>query len=327
MDEPSTPTRRSSRRIPGGDLPSGWAWDRNTTHKAGYFVPITVFSRLFPRPVSHAVAVGLGSILAHTMRKTRRILHFNLTRVGRGRYTEEKISRLILQTFHNYARYLVDFMNMMYLGRDEVPRYIRRFAGRKTFEKALERGKGILLVTPHFGNWELGGALLSSQGYSLNVVSLVTPDPAMMALREKVREKLGIRHIYVGKKEGPLQMLGILDALRRNEIVAMLCDRDSSTTPVTVDLFGFPFVVPTGPVVLGMLTGTTLIPSFVIHRRGKYEAFIGKPILVNGAGKKGRNEIIREKTAELTREFERVISRFPDQWYNFYPAWANKPGI
>jgi KDO2-lipid IV(A) lauroyltransferase len=270
--------------------------------------------------------VGLGSILAFTMRKTRRVLRHNLIRIGRGRFTEAKISRLILQTFHNYARYLVDFMNMTAWDLEDIPRVIRRFSGQPTFERALTRGQGVILVTPHFGNWELGGAFLSAQGFSVNVVSLVAPDQATVSLREKVRERLGIRHIYVGEGEGPMRMLGILNALRRNEIVAMLCDRDSTNATAIVDLFGHPFVVPTGPALLAQITGAPIIPSFIVRRGGKYDAFIGKPILVANDSTRDRDALIREKTGEMAREFEKIISRFPDQWYNFFPAWAENHG-
>ncbi|GEM_PF-170745 len=303
-----------------------WSWDVNRTHRIGFLNPISVFTRIVPRSINHGLAVGLGSVLAFAMRKTRRVLRHNLVRVGRGSFTPERVSRLILQTFHNYARYLVDFMAMADLRLEDIPPLFRRFSGTKVFERALARGRGVLLVTPHFGNWELGGAFLRAQGFPLNVVSFVAPDQATVQMREAVRERLGIRHVYVGKEEGPLQMLDILKALRRNEIVAMLCDRSSSDSPVTVDFFGHPFAVPSGPAILAQLTGAPMIPSFVVHRSGMYEAFTGKPILVANPGRDGRDAVVRARTEDLAREFEKVIARFPDQWYNFYPSWLAGQG-
>lgn len=309
--------------IPRWRPPAGWSWDRNTTHRAGFLLPIRLFSRWVPRSVNHALAVGLGSVLAFAMRKTRSVLRQNLLRVGRGRFSEARISRLILNTFQNYARYLVDFMAMTSWESRDIPRYFSRYSGQETYRRALRRGKGVLLVTPHLGNWEIGGAFLSAQGFDLNVVSLVASDAATVEIRQQVRERLGIRHIYVGAGEGPLRMLGILNALRRNEIVAMLCDRDSSSTHAVVDLFGQPFVVPTGPVILAQLTGAAIIPSFVVQRHGLYEAFIGKPILVEDPSREERAAVVRARTADLAREFEKAINRFPDQWYNFYPSWLD----
>jgi Kdo2-lipid IVA lauroyltransferase/acyltransferase len=301
----------------------GWEWDRNTTHRSGYLNPIAMFTRFVPRPVNHALAVGLGSILAFVMRKTRRVLRHNLERVGRGGFPEAKISRLILQTFHNYARYLVDYMSMTHWGLSDIPGLFRRFHGRDVFEAALREGKGVLLVTPHLGNWELGGAFLSAQGFPLNVVSLVVPDRATVEIRERVRERLGIRHLYVGRGESPLAMIGIANALRRNEIVAMLCDRDAAESSAEGELFGCRCRLPVGPVILSQVTGAPIIPSFVIFRNGLYEAFIGKPIRVPGARGPDREKVLRGKTREIVREFEKAIARFPDQWYNFYPSWID----
>lgn len=301
----------------------GWDWDRNTTHRSGYLNPIGIFTRFVPRPVNHALAVALGSILAFTMRKTRRVLLHNLRRVGRGAFPEALVSRLAVQTIHNYARYLVDFMYMTRWSREDIPRCFRRFSGKDAFEAALREGKGAILVTPHLGNWELGGAFLASQGFPLNVVSLVAPDKATVQIREKVRERLGIRHVYVGEGEGPLSMLGIANALHRNEIVAMLCDRDAAASSVEGELFGRPCRLPLGPVILAQATGAPIIPSFVIFRNGQYEAFIGKPIRVPAGRGPDRDRILREKSSEMTRAFESVISRFPAQWYNFYPPWID----
>jgi KDO2-lipid IV(A) lauroyltransferase len=121
-------------------------------------------------------------------------------------------------------------------------------------------------------------------------------------------------------------MIDILNALRRNEIVAMLCDRDSTNTPATVDFFGHPFTVPMGPALLGLLTGAPLIPSFVVYRAGMYEAFTGRPIFVTRNEEEDRDETVKRMTVAMAREFEKVIGRFPDQWYNFYPAWSTGNG-
>ncbi|MHC4598060.1 MAG: hypothetical protein ACYS47_03555, partial [Planctomycetota bacterium] len=65
-----------------------------------------------------------------------------------------------------------------------------------------------------------------------------------------------------------------------------------------------------------------ILPSFIVRQAGKYEAFVGKPILVKDSDEAGREAEVQARTEEMIREFEKVISRFPDQWYNFFPSWV-----
>lgn len=300
-----------------------WEWDRNTTHKSGFLHPIGAFTRFIPRAVNHALAVGLGTLLGHAMTKTRQVLTHNLERIGRGRFSRERVRRMILQTFHNYARYLVDFMEITTVGPERAGAMVRRFSGKKTYEAVLGQGRGLILVTPHLGNWELGGFFLAQQGFPLNVMSLVAPDTATVAMRENIRERVGIRHLYVGGTQSPLGMIDVVNALRRNEIVAMLCDRDTTGFHATVDLFGHPVRLPMGPAMLAQVSGAPLVPSFVVLVSGKYECFIGKPIHVEPARGDRREFVLEARTQDLAREFEKVIERFPTQWYNFYPSWLD----
>lgn len=100
-------------------------------------------------------------------------------------------------------------------------------SGSEPLERALAAGTGAILVSPHLGNWELGGLGLADLGYKVNVLTFREPDEKVNELREAMRSERGIGFIYVDRNDtSPLAIIEAVNALRRNEVLALLGERD-----------------------------------------------------------------------------------------------------
>jgi KDO2-lipid IV(A) lauroyltransferase len=297
---------------------------RPIVNRYSYLLGFLLGSILIPRSLQKFVAIPVGDIFYLLMRRSRRAVKRNLEVIGRGRLSPQKISRLARKTFRNYGQYLLDYMVIHGITSSSKDKVIAGEVGAEYMAQALREGKGAICITPHLGNWEMGGLLLAFRGGSLNVLSLDEPDPRTKAFRGRFRHSKGIRELYIkAGGEDPFSTIELVKALRNNEIVAMLGDRQDSPNTMDVDFFGRRTQFPMGAGMLAMMTGAPVLPVFVVMEKGwKYRGIIEKPIYFDGSKRGERERVIREGMQKIARVFEDYIRRYPDQWYNFYSYWG-----
>jgi len=233
----------------------------------------------------------------------------NLEKVFPERSSAE-IAALARGTFRNFARYLVDYGRFHSAPSGELDGAIQELEGGEHQEEALRSGKGVILVTGHVGNWELGGNYFARMGIRVNVVTLPDNAPRIHAIREAYRGRYDIRTIVVDGT--PFATLEMLSALRNGEMVAMLVDRWGSADGVKADFFGRPHSFPRGPFALSRATGAMILPAFIVRDGETYKGIAERPFVADGPD----DEPYARRLAEA---LERIIRRFPDQWYNFLP--------
>ncbi len=222
---------------------------------------------------------------------------------------EKELSKAARQLFRNYSKYLVDYGRFTNLDKNAVLQNIVCFDGRENLDIALQMNKGLILLTAHIGNWELGGIFFSSYGIRTNVVTVPDSDPKIDYMRRWYRDKHKVNTITIGKS--PFSIMELVKALNNKEVVAMLIDRynggDDSTT---VDFFNKPTFFPRGPFILGRLTGSPIVVAFVVREGDGYRGIVEEPFVVT---KENEEEIIKK----VVKLLEKYIIMYPTQWYNF----------
>lgn len=291
--------------------------------QVGFFLFLfKLFSNLVPRRL-HPLFTTVGNHLVFPLiKKTREVVKENLRVIGKGRYSEKKINKLTKRCFQNYSHKLLDYMSMHRLDLSSRWKLVEQEVGEEHLVEALKRGKGAICITPHLGNWELGGYVLASKGYPVNILTLKEGSRYLHTYEKKVRRRIGINSIYIDPSEQPrLAVLEIARKLKENQIVALVADRMLGDRWVEVEFFGLPTKFPVGPALLAMETGASVIPVFVIlEKRMKYRGIIEKPIPFTNPAQ-GKEESLRQGIIKIAKSFEAMISRYPDQWYNFFPYW------
>ena len=279
---------------------------------------IKLFTMLTPRRLFPPFAALWGGLFYLLLRGTRCAVRSNL-RVVTGR---RNVERLVFSTFCKFSRNWCDVMLMMRLKGDKLQALIGRRSSCAPLDDALAAGNGAILVSPHLGNWELGGLGLADLGYTINVLTFREPDEKVNELREAVRRERGIRFIYVDRHDtSPLAIIEAVNALRRNEVLALLGDRDGSSNSIRMDFFGRPTAIPVGPAYLALASGAPVIPVFVPLENGRYSTLMEDAIHFSG-GHGEHSLAIRSGMERMVAVFERYIGLYPDQWYNFFEFWG-----
>jgi lauroyl/myristoyl acyltransferase len=188
-------------------------------------------------------------------------------------------------------------------------------------EEAARRGKGVLLVTPHLGNWELGGALLAERGYPLLVLTQAEPGEGLTEMRQAARSRRGIETLVIGS-DG-FEFVDIIKRLQDGAIVALLLDRPPAAKAVTVELFGRPFRASVAPAELARASGCAILGVTVVRKSNGYAARI-LPEFQYDRSALGNREARRQLTQALLRAFEPEIRQHPDQWFHFVPVWPEQ---
>jgi KDO2-lipid IV(A) lauroyltransferase len=284
---------------------------RNTWYSPLSFEAASWIIRHLPRAVSRSMSVGVGELGYRLCASRRAALLRNLHAITRERPKQNALSR---SCFHNFLRMLHDFCDCAEGGTARVNSLMVERRGFQFLETGRRNGKGILLITGHLGAWELGGMVLASDGFPVNVVTMTEPTQELNEWRKKYRERFGIKTITVGSDK--FAFVEIIQALRRNELVAMLIDRPYLNSGVQVRFFEHPTLFSSAAARIWQHTQASVIPAFVLQLEpGQYGCYAYQPIDM-AAG-----QTLEENSQLIANVFQTIIREFPEQWFNFVPIW------
>jgi KDO2-lipid IV(A) lauroyltransferase len=275
--------------------------------------------RALPRPVSYAIG-HVGTWLAwRSLASTREAIADNLAPL----FPEEdraSLERRALDTFRSYARDAIDFLRA--LGTpDGDPRKMFDIADehRRVFDSLLARGRGIILITGHYGNWEVGSLLIRrTLNLPLTIVAMAEKDPTVNRIRVAIREKLGAETIEV--RQSLDTALQIRRCLADNRIVATLVDRHFGKDRVAVTMFGRAAWLLRTPLLMAHVSGAPLLPCHIERiGPGRFKARPGTPIYV--ADDIPRDEAIKVAAQQVADALAAQVREHPEFWYHFYRYW------
>lgn len=221
--------------------------------------------------------------------------------------------------FHSFGQAMIDRFGFLY-GKIKNLEYSQEY-DTKIIE-ALGKNRGIIILSAHLGNWELGANLLSDRIKSpVNVVMLENERKEMTELFEQAFKKRKIRIIPV-TSDGLDSVVEIVSALKRNEIVCFHGDRIIDQRSELIPFIGRDAKFPVGPFAIAASTGAQIIPVFVIKNEFKsYIPIINESISLGNVPRHYRNQAIREAMKKFVGILEDFIKNHPYEWYNYYDFW------
>jgi KDO2-lipid IV(A) lauroyltransferase len=278
-------------------------------------------ARLMPSPIAAGVATSLGFTSSFASAGRRAIISRHLRRVNptlRG----PALRVAVQQAFDSYAKYYMESFRLPTLSARTVDRHFTR-DGYEHITDGLAAGNGVILALPHLGGWEWAGRWMTDQGHPMTVVVEPLQPPELFEWFTKLRQDLGMNVVPLGPRAGT----EVLRALRANEVVCLLCDRDLDRTGVEVEFFGERTTLPPGPATLSLRTGAALLPVAVYftERLNGHHGLIRPPISLQRSDDGLRADVARI-TQYLAHELEFLIRRAPEQWHMFQPNWPSDPG-
>lgn len=266
-----------------------------------------------------APAIGFGASFASPERRAMIERHLRRADPTLGGL---RLRRAVQEAFDSYSRYWLESFRLPYLSKRVVERGMT-VDGYHYVVEGLEGGNGVILALPHLGGWEWAGRWLVDRGHGITVVVEQIDPPELFDWFADLRGRLGMRVIALGPTAGR----EVLAALKRNDIVCLLCDRDIQRTGADVEFFGERTTLPAGPATLGLRTGAPVLPTAVYFtdRTDGHLGVVRPPLAAHRTGAGLRAEVERV-TQELAAELEHLIRRAPHQWHLFQPNWPSDPG-
>jgi len=286
----------------------------NTTALRMIFAVMPRLPRFLHPPVAAVTAV----IFFVALKRERRAVTGNLRRVSgnHGLALQWKVYRV----FYSFCDLMVSYCFVPQATDSQLLEMLVDSDGSSArIKQCLAAGNGLIVWTAHVGNWEFASRLLSMYG-RVNVARVVEDNPAEITLRNLMASE---RITTVDLKQGIPATLDLLQALRRNEIVAMQGDRVYQRHTVDVPFFSQPTSFPVGPFVLSQVSGAPILPAFVI-RRGwlRYHVMMGDPIAaVPPCGKSTADVGLCQAMCKAVRFLEAALIKHHDQWMNFFDFW------
>jgi KDO2-lipid IV(A) lauroyltransferase len=210
---------------------------------------------------------------------------------------------------------------MMRLSRLDARAVIDRtvVTGWEEFEELRELGRGILLVTGHYGNWEIAAASVAARGIPIAAIVRRQGNRIVDERLQLLRRNLGVETIYQGAAPTSVPRI-----LRANGVVGIVGDQDARRSGVFVPFFGRPASTHRGPALFAMRLGAPVLSCIARRLPGddiRYEV-TGERVGFEATGE--LDEDVRALTAELALRLERQVRIAPEQYFWFHKRWKTK---
>jgi lauroyl/myristoyl acyltransferase len=283
-----------------------------------WFPTSLFFARNVPRRISFPLARAVGGAYFRLRPKYLAAIRSNLATILGESEGSERVRRLSEEMVRGHASSWLDFLHFATRPPVESARLVAGVDGFSRIVAGRAAGKGVLLLTAHLGNWEVGGLMLAEVKQPIHVVLVPDIFPGVERARQRLHARAGVTEIPIDST--PVPTLAVLRALESNGIVAMQGDRDFNNTGVAVPFFGKDAFFPRGPFRVAMATGATVLPAFILKvPDGRYRAIIEEPLEITQGG--DRDAALRANLLRYVAILERYVGQHPEQWYCFYPFW------
>jgi len=289
-------------------------------HKLEYFLVLSF--RFFLNLLPYKTGIFLGSLIGELtyiiIPKRKKITLKNLTRCFRDK-NPKSLKKIARSAYRNIGRSLAEYILFPKLNKDRISELVE-IRGQEHLDYALKNKKGAVMVSGHFGSWELMGAAVRQRGYPVDFLVGEQHNLLVDNLMNRHREMMGIGIIKMGAATR-----GVIKALRQNRFIAMLSDQDAGRDGTVVSFFGYPASTPKGPAAFSLKTDSPMIMAFMIRENnGKQKVILHRIETEEKTGDKEKD--INRLTQAYTSLLEEYVRKYPDHWYWLHRRWKSTLG-
>jgi len=273
--------------------------------------------RCIPRGVRKGLFIIFFSLFYHLGLKNRLITMHNLLRSFPEKDTKE-IIRIAKGVYRHFAIVAAEFFDMPYINKENIHKWVE-IEGLENFQAAIARGKGVLSIVAHFGNWELMTIAVPICLQPMYIVYRPLDNPVVDNMVEYVRTMNG--NVLIPKGGSGKR---VMELLKENQAIGILSDQNvAKSEGVFVDFFGRPACTGVGLAVMAMRSGAPVVPAFMARQKsGKYK-FILKPA-IEAVCTDDYEEDLQVNTQRFTKIVEEIVREYPEQWFWFHQRWKTK---
>ncbi|MFH1778187.1 MAG: ELM1/GtrOC1 family putative glycosyltransferase [Candidatus Omnitrophota bacterium] len=259
----------------------------------------------------------LGLLAFRLSRKKKRISYGNLRSAFCMKLPPAEIKKINRRLFIHLGMMVMEILQFPKLNRKNIEKYVE-FQGYEKIDKALTFNKGVILLSAHFGNWELLPVATSIKGYEVVVLAKEQKMPRLNRLLNLYRQEKGCRIVPLG-----MAVREIIRSLKENKVVGMMADQGADKNSVVVEFLGREVPVPQGVVMFAQKTKAKVLPLFIVRAGLKHKIIVEDELDVSYSGD---IEVDTKKALEkFNALLEKYIYRYPEQWVWVYKRWKYSP--
>ncbi len=278
---------------------------------------IGFFVSLLPRSIALIFGSCLGKLVYWTAAEQRRLackhIHQSLDVTD-----THQVKAIAKGCFENLGKTVVEFMQFTRMSVEKIQAYVG-IEGVEHVENAIAEGNGVILITGHFGNWELLAASISARIAPVTPIVRELRSQRLNVLVSSYREKAGYTTI-----DRDIGIKHALRCLRRNGLLGIVADVDTSVNGVFVDFFGRPAYTPYSPVAFSLKTGAPIIPTFIVRQPDStHQVIIEPPLTLERCDDREKELVVN--TQKFTKIIEGYVQTYPEQWIWMHRRWKTQP--
>ncbi len=275
--------------------------------------------RRLPKEWALQLGSGIGMLCYYLIKKRRQIALNNLQIAFGSHLTKSQRIEICKASFINVGKTCIEFLRFPKLNAKNIWDEVS-VEGAENLHTALGGGKGAIVFLPHFGNWELlslvYGALIPDRA---KAIAFPLKNASLNTYIWQHREQMSLR--LIPRKRAIRETLR---ALKNNEAVGFFADQNAGPEGVFVNFLGKPASAVRGPATLALKTGAPLLFSLSIRQPdNRHHVYISPPIHPTLSDDFERD--IETYTAQMLKQLEAYIHKYPEQWLWLHNRWKTQP--
>lgn len=273
---------------------------------------------ILPYSIAMKLGDGIGAVALLFVQKWR--MKTAAANIEECLGVDSKEAQIIAErSLTKFGRMIAELLRFPVLTRDNI-RDVVEIEGLSHLEEAYAEGKGVILCSAHFGNWELAAACVSLMGYKSLNIARKQNNGAMDRFINEYRGMVGEEIAYHKGKSG---LLAMRHALKAKKCMGIMFDQDTGDAAIELKLFGKDSGIPGGPAVFSRMTGAVMLPLFMHYDAGKKKNVLKIYPGFKTAKTADKEQDLRESTAKLVEILEKEIYLHPCMWFWVHDRWKD----
>ena len=268
--------------------------------------------------VACAFAEKLAWILYHVNRRHRLVALDNLRHAFPGKYSDAELDRMVRNVYRHFCVMLIEILYLPRLMHTTTWKNYMDLPGGEKIVTCLLSGRPLLIVTGHFGNWEIAGIGLGLFGFTTHAIARTLDNPFLDQFLRTFREKTGQKILA---KQGDFD--NIEKILKTGGVIATLGDQDAGQRGLFVDFFGRPASTHKAIALLALEHRVPMAVVGVPKFDGKYHVQVAEVIYPEEYD--GRPDAVKAITQRFTTALENMIREHPEQYFWLHRRWKHQP--
>lgn len=273
--------------------------------------------RLLPWTLATGAGARLGAFAYSPLGVRKRVVE---RQIGAAfpELDERGVRRVARESFESLGRTAIETALLPSLSKEELLRRVDA-EGWPVIERAMAEGKGAILVTGHFGNWEMAGAYVAARGVGLDVIARRQANLEFDRFLNATREAAGMKVVWDGHavKQTPR-------AIREGRAVAFVSDQSAiGLASAFVPFFGRPAKTPRGPATFALRLGAPVVFVALLRATGGRYRLVAERVPVEPTG--DRDHDVDVIVAAFTRVLEKWVRQAPGQYFWQHRRWKRQP--